>query len=277
MAARWLAGGLSVLMVCCRWRRRRARLPSPRLGSRAARGQVEQGAKATTKESTTKRSTAKRPVARSRKPVSRGTRASRAARAARTARMQEGLCGFDRAAADGAATGTMRTPAAYAGVTAYAHKHTGEAAAAAYLALGHAYLLDKRYAEAEASFQQARKAGEIWRTMRIFWARRPTMKRATMRRPRRCCTGSLIAIRTASSTIGAGAGGQCAAGDEQCRRSAQRVLARARGWRQKTARISTCAGAGAFALGQKDAAGRIFKRLLLAHPLSRRRRWRAPG
>jgi hypothetical protein len=34
---------------------------------------------------------------------------------------------------------TMRSPAAYTGVTAYAHAHTGEAASAAYLALGHAY------------------------------------------------------------------------------------------------------------------------------------------
>jgi len=55
---------------------------------------------------------------------------------------------------------TMRTPAAYAGVTKYAHQHTGEAAAAAYLALGHAYLVDKRYAEAETSLRQARQAGE---------------------------------------------------------------------------------------------------------------------
>lgn len=50
---------------------------------------------------------------------------------------------------------TMRTKAAYAGVTAYAHSHTGEAAAAAYLALGHAYLLDRRYHEAESSFREA--------------------------------------------------------------------------------------------------------------------------
>ena len=54
----------------------------------------------------------------------------------------------------------LRTPEAYAGVTAYARKHTGEAAAAAYLALGHAYLVDKRYAEAEQSLRQARQAGE---------------------------------------------------------------------------------------------------------------------
>ena len=55
---------------------------------------------------------------------------------------------------------TMRTPAAYAGVTKYAHQHTGEAAAAAYLALGHAYLVDKRYADAETNLRQARQAGE---------------------------------------------------------------------------------------------------------------------
>ena len=55
---------------------------------------------------------------------------------------------------------SMRTPEAYAGVTAYARKHTGEAAAAAYLALGHAYLLDKRYADAQAALREARKSGE---------------------------------------------------------------------------------------------------------------------
>jgi soluble lytic murein transglycosylase len=54
---------------------------------------------------------------------------------------------------------TMRSPAAYAGVTGYAHRHSGEAAAAAYLALGHAYLLDRRFQDAIESLRQARKAG----------------------------------------------------------------------------------------------------------------------
>ena len=54
----------------------------------------------------------------------------------------------------------MRSPAAYAGVTAYAHAHTGEAASAAYLALGHAYLLDHRYPDAATSFQKANAAGK---------------------------------------------------------------------------------------------------------------------
>jgi soluble lytic murein transglycosylase len=55
---------------------------------------------------------------------------------------------------------TMRTPAAYTGVTSYAQKHTGDAAAAAYLALGHAYLLDKRYSDATNSLHQAKLAGD---------------------------------------------------------------------------------------------------------------------
>ncbi|MDE3199576.1 MAG: transglycosylase SLT domain-containing protein [Acidobacteriota bacterium] len=53
----------------------------------------------------------------------------------------------------------MRTPEAYNGVAAYAHKHTGDAAATAYLALGYAYLLDKKYPDAIANLQHARRAG----------------------------------------------------------------------------------------------------------------------
>ncbi len=51
----------------------------------------------------------------------------------------------------------LRTPEAYAAVTAYARRHTGAASAAAYLALGHAYLLDGRYAEAELNLHRARR------------------------------------------------------------------------------------------------------------------------
>ncbi len=54
----------------------------------------------------------------------------------------------------------VRSPAAYAGVSAYARAHSGEAASAAYLALGHAYLLDKRYPDAVASFEKANTAGK---------------------------------------------------------------------------------------------------------------------
>ena len=53
-----------------------------------------------------------------------------------------------------------RSPAAYAGVLSYAKSHPGEGAAAAYLALGHAYLLDHRDADAAANFALAKRAGD---------------------------------------------------------------------------------------------------------------------
>ncbi len=55
---------------------------------------------------------------------------------------------------------TNRTPAAYAGVTSYAQTHKGDAAAAAYLALGHAYLLDHRYPEAVSALTRANSVGD---------------------------------------------------------------------------------------------------------------------
>ncbi|WP_114207735.1 transglycosylase SLT domain-containing protein [Acidisarcina polymorpha] len=54
----------------------------------------------------------------------------------------------------------MRSPAAYAGVTAYAQSHIGEASSAAYLALGHAYLEDHKFPEAVASLKKSSTAGQ---------------------------------------------------------------------------------------------------------------------
>lgn len=67
---------------------------------------------------------------------------------------------------------TLRTPAAYAGVTSYAQRHTGEAAATAYLALGHAYFLDRRYTDAVSSLHQARQAGDALADYADFLAAR---------------------------------------------------------------------------------------------------------
>jgi soluble lytic murein transglycosylase len=52
-----------------------------------------------------------------------------------------------------------RSVAAYSGVENYASAHPGEGAAAAYLALGHAYMLDHRYADAAATFRRANASG----------------------------------------------------------------------------------------------------------------------
>ena len=54
----------------------------------------------------------------------------------------------------------MRTPSAYAGITAWAHSHPGEGASAAYLALGHAYLLDRKYPEAVSNLHNSKVQGE---------------------------------------------------------------------------------------------------------------------
>ncbi len=52
-----------------------------------------------------------------------------------------------------------RSGAAYSGVQAYAAAHPGEGASAAYLAIGHAYGLDHRYADAGTAYRQAAGAG----------------------------------------------------------------------------------------------------------------------
>src|SRR6266851_5365088 len=55
---------------------------------------------------------------------------------------------------------TTRSAAAYSGVEGYARQHPGEGAAAAYLALAHAYMLDRRYSDAVARYRQAGVSGK---------------------------------------------------------------------------------------------------------------------
>jgi len=81
-------------------------------------------------------------------------------RAARSAKLKQAFVASTELRPMAQQLATTRTAAAYAGVSAYAHSHTGEAGAAAYLALGHAYLLDNRFADAAANLRQARAAGD---------------------------------------------------------------------------------------------------------------------
>ena len=98
----------------------------------------------------------KKPAAKSK---AKPTDSTRAARTARTARIKEAFVASTELRPMAQQLANLRTPAAYAGVTKYAHAHTGDAASAAYLALGHAYLADKRYAEASDSLRLARQSG----------------------------------------------------------------------------------------------------------------------
>jgi soluble lytic murein transglycosylase len=101
----------------------------------------------------------KKPARAGKKSKKPAGRAARAALAARTALLKRAFVASSELRPMAQQLANLRTPAAYSGVMSYAHNHSAAAAAAAYLALGHAYLLDKRYPEAIANLRQARLAG----------------------------------------------------------------------------------------------------------------------
>ena len=164
---------------------------------------------------------------------------------------------------------TMRTPAAYAGVTKYAHKHNGEAAAAAYLALGHAYLVDKRYAEAEESLRQARQAGDVLADYADFLgaeANHEAGNDAAAEALLRGFTGrypdSIFNVHAPELEANVLLAMGNVAG-------AQQALAQAAGLDAASRPgFQLAQGQVASTLGQAQEAERIFKRLLLGHPLS---------
>jgi soluble lytic murein transglycosylase len=163
----------------------------------------------------------------------------------------------------------LRTPEAYAGVTAYARKHNGEVAAAAYLALGHAYLLDKRYAEAESSLRLARQAGQELADYADFLgaqashdagddAAAEALLRAFIDR----YPDSIFDVEAPELEANVLLALNNAAG-------AQKVLAQAAGLAaEDRTGFQLAQGQVEFKLGQTAAAERTFKQLLLSHPLS---------
>jgi soluble lytic murein transglycosylase len=88
-------------------------------------------------------------------------RGTKAQRLARTARIKKAFVASTELRPMAQQLTTMRTPAAYAGVSAWAHRQSGDAAAAAYLALGHAYLIDKRYSDAVANLRLVKQNSEV--------------------------------------------------------------------------------------------------------------------
>jgi len=163
---------------------------------------------------------------------------------------------------------TLRTPAAYAGVEKYAHQHDGEASSAAYLALGHAYLLDKNYAKAEGNLTQARQSGDVLADYAEFLgaeanhqagndtAAEALLRGFTGRYPDSIFNAQAPELE-ASVLLGMGNA-----------TGAQQVLARAAGLAAASRPgFELAQGQVAMALGQTQEAERVFKRLLLGHPL----------
>jgi len=124
----------------------------------------EMRAQSAADSSTVNRHHAKAKTSGARKPAAKtktkkSTRSTKG-RAARSAKLKQAFVASTELRPMAQQLATTRTAAAYAGVTAYAHQHSGEAAAAAYLALGHAYLLDNRFTEATTNLRQARATGD---------------------------------------------------------------------------------------------------------------------
>jgi soluble lytic murein transglycosylase len=210
--------------------------------------------------------TARRAGKKARRPK---PRASQAARRARTARIKQAFVASAELRPMAQQLATLRTPAAYAGVTRYAQAHTGEASAAAYLALGRAYWLDKRYGEAIANFRLARKAGEELADYAEFLDARANHDAGNEEAAEALLHG--FTVRYPDSIFE----------DQAPELEANTLLALkdAEGARRVlTAAANTdaadrpgyqlAAGQVAFMLGEEAAAEGIFKRLLLSHPLS---------
>jgi soluble lytic murein transglycosylase len=207
--------------------------------------------------------------AKSKKQAGRAGRAARAAQAARLARMKLAFVASTELRPMAQQLATMRTPAAYAGVSKYAQAHSGDAAAAAYLALGHAYLGDKRYTEAEAELRRAREAdGELADYAEFLSAEaaheggneaaaEALLRGFIDRHPDSIFNAHAPELEaTVLLALGNASG-------------AQQVLAGAMGGAAANRPGFQLAQAQvALALGRSGEAGSLFKQLLLGHPLS---------
>jgi soluble lytic murein transglycosylase len=203
---------------------------------------------------------------KSKKPISP---AAKAARRARTARIKLAFQASTELRPMAQQLAALRTPAAYAGVTKYAQHHSGDAAAAAYLALGHAYLLDKRYSEAIADLRLVRKAGTDLSDYADFLGARAEHEageeaaaEALLRGFTQRYPDSIFVAETPELEANTLLAMNDAAG-------AQRVLAAAAGTEAANRPgYQLAEGEAAFALGRTSEAASLYKRLLLGHPLS---------
>jgi soluble lytic murein transglycosylase len=248
---RTVAGALAILMVV---------IPVP--GQTSGNDSTQTSGSAHAKTKAAKK--AAKPGAASKK---RARRAGKAARAARTARIKQAFVASAELRPMAQQLATLRTPAAYAGVAKYAHQHTGEAAAAAYLALGHAYLLDKRFSEAEANLRQARQAGDALADYADFLgaeanheagndaAAETLLRGFTGRYPDSIFNAQAPELE-ANVLLALGK-----AADAQQVLAANADSAGRPGYQLAQGQVT-------FTLGQTQEAQRIFKRLLLGHPLS---------
>jgi soluble lytic murein transglycosylase len=221
--------------------------------------------KAASSTTTSKSKTAAKTTATHKKSRQRGTKAQRMAR---TARIKRAFVASTELRPMAQQLATMRTPAAYTGVSAWAHRQTGDAAAAAYLALGHAYMADKRYADASANLRLVGRNSEVLGDYSDFLgaqaeheqgndaAAEALLKGFNERHPDSIFDLEAPELEANVLLVQGNAAG------------AQKVLATIADEAADLPNYELTQGKIAFALGQQQDAERIFKKLLLTHPLS---------
>jgi soluble lytic murein transglycosylase len=281
MTARWLAALLSALMVITPvWGRTSDAAKTKASGSKASGGKASGGSGsaahktgAAHKSATTHKTTAAHKAGTAPKASKRGkktlTRRRKRRPSARAQRIKLAFVASTELRPMAQQLATMRTPAAYAGVTSYAHQHTGDATAAAYLALGHAYLLDKRYAEAAESLREARRASDVLGDYADFLAARAQHEAGNEAAAEALLKGF---VQTYPDSIFDAEAPELEAAVLLAMNNAtgaQQVLAAAAsGDAASRPGYQVARGQVALALHQTEEAERIFKQVLLDHPLS---------
>jgi soluble lytic murein transglycosylase len=187
---------------------------------------------------------------------------------ARTARIKRAFVASTELRPMAQQLSTLRTPAAYAGVTAWAHRQTGDAAGAAYLALGHAYLLDKRYAEAVSNLRLVKKNSEVLGDYADFLAAEAEHDQGNEAAAEALLHGfnkrypdsifDMEAPELEANVL-------LAAGNAP---GAEKVLAGIADIANDLPNYELTKGKIAFALGREQEAEDIFKHLLIEHPLT---------
>lgn len=215
----------------------------------------------------------KRSVAKTGKKLRRHKRPRRhrgtlAQRRARTVRLKKAFVASTDLRPMAEQLMTMRTPAAYAGVTNFAHRHSGDSAGAAYLALGRAYQIDRRYPEAIAAYGEAKKHSEVLGDYADYLAaeclhasQQDAAAAALLRGFNTRYPDSIFEVESAELEANV----LLAQGDAK---AAQKALQTVAEDAEDMPHYELTSAEIAYALQQMDEAVRLFKHLLLSHPLT---------
>jgi soluble lytic murein transglycosylase len=131
-----------------------AQTPSHKTTTTKKKSTASAGKKTTTTRKSTTKSSKSKTAGKKRIPAKRSRKAT-----AQTIHLTSVFHATEQLRPMAQQLNATRSAAAYSGVQSYARSHPGEGAATAWLALGHAYMLDRRYNEAYTAFQQAKASG----------------------------------------------------------------------------------------------------------------------